>query len=143
MAYLTTDELKAALDETYVAQLTDDDQGLNVDASKGASTSVLTEIVDDASSMCDLYLSKQYACPLTTVPKSVKRLATKIAVYMLHERRSWTISDKLKASYDDAISMLKMLSESELRLPGLSFISDGAFDADDREYTRTTLEAFG
>jgi len=142
MAYLTPDELKAAIDEQYVSMLVDDASGTDQAAVKG-DVIVLTEIITDASSVCDLYLAKQYAVPLVTVPASIKRIATQVAVYLLHERRHWTISDEIKSSYDSAVKMLEMIAKNELVVPGVNYISAGVFGADDREYTRSTMEAYG
>jgi phage gp36-like protein len=145
MAYLTQEQLLAALDKDYIAQLADDNSGTNILAvvtGEEEGAVIIDEVIEDSSALVDLYLAVQYAVPISPTPRGVSRLAIKIAVFMLHERRHWTINDKLQSSYDGAVKMLEAIRDGELLIPNMAYVTRGSQGADDLEYTHDNLRLF-
>jgi len=111
MSYVTHAEFILSLDPKDASELSDD-------ASGGApAEETILPILADATGVCDSYIGTRYTVPLTSPDGAVKSACTRIAVYFLHLRRSWTVSDTVKDAYDDAIAWLKDVAKGIAVLP--------------------------
>ena len=130
MRYVSLDEFILSLDSKDVSELSDDAAG------GAAAEETILPILDDATGVCDSYIGTRYTVPLTSPDGAVKSACTRIAVYFLHLRRSWTVSETVKDAYDDAIEWLKDISKGTAVLPippaTQSGRASGYFDAEER-----------
>jgi len=111
MSYITVEDFVKSLDPKDVAQLSDDAAG-------GAEAKENIEpILDEATGICDSYIAVKYTTPLTNPDNAVKSACTRIAVYILHLRRSWTVSETVKDARDDAIEWLEAIAAGDAVLP--------------------------
>lgn len=110
MAYCTIDDIKNRLQETDLAQLTDD---------TGAGTLSTTK-VDAAIAAADAringYLRFRYTLPLAAVPEEIRDISIHLTIYELYNRKqSLLIPDQL---IKDRAEYLKLLED----------IRDGKYD---------------
>lgn len=141
MAYTTVAEIKKAISEEIVKQLTDDDNiGEIVEAN-------VTAAIARADAEIDGYCAVKYSVPFTTVPAVVAGLSLDMSIYYLYKRR--TVSEDVQKSYDNAIARLKDIAKGLLSLgvdpPPAASTADGAEcnkTASDRIFTRDTLKGF-
>lgn len=142
MAYTTVAEIKKAISEEIVKQLTDDDNiGEIVEAN-------VTAAIARADAEIDGYCAVKYSVPFTTVPAVVAGLSLDMSLYYLYKRR--TVSEDVQKAYDNAIARLKDIAKGLLSLgvdppPAASTTADGAEcnkTASDRIFTRDTLKGF-
>lgn len=110
MAYSTLDDLKEALDETTLIQLTDDAGAASVD------TSVTTRAIADADEEIDGYIGTRVALPLATVPGIIRKLSVDIALYNLFSRRHDSIPEIRKERYDNAVKFLTQVANGKISL---------------------------
>jgi phage gp36-like protein len=141
MAYCTLADIKKAITEAVVQQLTDDD---NVGA---IITENVTKAIARADAEIDGYCAVKYAVPFTTVPPVVAGLSLDMSIYYLYKRR--TVSDDVQKSYDNAVARLKDISSGRLSLgvdpPPAASTSEGAEankSVSDRIFTRDKLKGF-
>lgn len=141
MAYTTVAEIKKAISEEIVKQLTDDDNiGEIVEAN-------VTAAIARADAEIDGYCAVKYSVPFTTVPAVVAGLSLDMSIYYLYKRR--TVSEDVQKAYDNAIARLKDIAKGLLSLgvdpPPAASTADGAEcnkTASDRIFTRDTLKGF-
>lgn len=141
MAYTTVAEIKKAISEEIVKQLTDDDNiGEIVEAN-------VTAAIARADAEIDGYCAVKYSVPFSTVPAVVAGLSLDMSIYYLYKRR--TVSEDVQKSYDNAIARLKDIAKGLLSLgvdpPPAASTADGAEcnkTASDRIFTRDTLKGF-
>ena len=141
MAYVSQDEFLAALQEQDIRTLSDDT------TSENANEEVIAEILATASDVCDSYIMVVYTTPISgTIHRSLKRATTGIAVYLLHHRRDWTVSEAVKDEYNACIAWLERVAEGKAEIPGaLGRAGDSGsyFSADDQIFTRDSMAGFG
>lgn len=143
MAYTTVAEIKKAISEEIVKQLTDDDNiGEIVEAN-------VTAAIARADAEIDGYCGSQgrHLVPFTTVPAVVAGLSLDMSIYYLYKRR--TVPEDVQKAYDNAIARLKDIAKGLLSLgvdpPPAASTADGAEcnkTASDRIFTRDTLKGF-
>lgn len=141
MAYTTLAEIKKAISEEIVKQLTDDDNiGEIVEAN-------VTAAIARADAEIDGYCAVKYSVPFTTVPAVVAGLSLDMSIYYLYKRR--TVPEDVQKAYDNAIARLKDIAKGLLSLgvdpPPAASTADGAEcnkTASDRIFTRDTLKGF-
>jgi phage gp36-like protein len=141
MPYCTLTDIKKAISEEIVKQLTDDDNiGEIVEAN-------VTAAIATADAEIDGYCAAKYAVPFATVPAIVKALSIEIAVYYLYKRR--TVPEIIEKAYDKAIARLKDIAKGLLTLgvdpPPAASTTDGAESnttADNRIFTRDKMTGY-
>lgn len=138
MAYASITDLELVMEPDTVAQLSDDTTGAV------RSDDIVTRCIADADGVIDSYCELRYVVPLTVTPGVVRNASTTIAHYLLCLRRGWTISEKVKAAYDDVIAWLKDVSAGDANVPGAATATtaDSSFQADTRIFTRDTMTNF-
>ncbi len=117
-SYATTAQLEERFEDTRtVAILTGSTDMATPDAA------VLTEVVDSSEGVVNAYLAKVYETPVSTantqVANTLKMLTLAIAEYQLILRTQNVPEQKVKAR-DDAVEMLKLLADGEIKLPSVS-----------------------
>ena len=142
MAYLSFTEFKAHLQDSDIRELSDDAFGENIDKS------LVTEILTTASDVCDSYIMVVYTTPVSSDPihRSLRRATAGIATYLLHVRRSWTVTESVKQEYDECIEWLERVGEGKAEIPGATGRggdSGSYFTADDQIFTRDSMQGFG
>jgi len=119
---------------------TDDDQD-------GVGDDTIAErAIEKAADEVDAYLSARYACPLTTVPGTVKTVTLDIAVWNLTKRRQ-SATDAQRDAYEDAIRLLRDISAGRAALgveppPAAPEHLPGIFESEERVFTRTSLSGY-
>jgi phage gp36-like protein len=88
----------------------------------------------DADSEIDAYLAARYALPLSPVPAVVLRLAADIARYRLWDVKA---SEQVKARYEDAVRLLKLMASGDTVLPNAAAIPAAAGSVTVSATTRT------
>ena len=141
MAYCILADIKKAISEAVLIQLTDDD---NIGA---IITENVTKAIARADAEIDGYCAVKYAVPFTTVPPVVAGLSLDMSIYYLYKRR--TVSEDVQKSYDNAIARLKDIAKGLLSLgvdpPPAASTSEGAESnksVSDRIFTRDTMKGF-
>lgn len=115
MAYATTDDIKHGFDPVFLAQLADDAAGVMEDAT------IMSAILDEASSEIDSYLSPRFDVPLATVPTMIRRACINLALYYLHVRRGWTITENFEKIREHTIEYLNKLRVGDADIPSGNF----------------------
>lgn len=139
--YCTQADIKTAITEESLIQLTDDENLGVVNAAN------VIQAIDTADAEIDGYCAIRYAVPFTTAPAVVKALSIEIAIYYLYKRR--TLPEKIEKAYDKAIARLKDIARGLLSLgidpPPPSIDSGGAESnkpVPDRIFTRDKMQGF-
>jgi phage gp36-like protein len=79
--YCTLEDIKKAIPEKNIIELTDDDNFGSIDEAK------VQDAIDYAEQLINGYLRGRYPVPLEPVPKIIRRLAVDLAVFQLYSRR--------------------------------------------------------
>jgi phage gp36-like protein len=79
--YCTLEDIKKAIPEKNIIELTDDDNFGSIDEAK------VQDAIDYAEQLIDGYLRGRYPVPLEPVPELIRRLAVDLAVFHLYSRR--------------------------------------------------------
>jgi len=140
MSYCTLDDLKAALPERTLIQLTDDAGAGEVDQTK------VDDAVQYAGSMIDGYLGGRYTLPLDPVPALIRAVAVDLSIFHIYSRNSdaempRTVSDK----YPNATKLLGLIQRGEVQI-GVTPISgsgDGGGSGSYRTNKRSSDRVFG
>jgi len=153
MAYCTLDDIKKALEEATVVQLTDDENlkptAIDpVDPDHAAIIARVDEAIETADAEIDGYCAVKYSVPLSPVPAVVNKLSVELAIYYLHGRRG--IPEKIEKRYERAVSRLKDIARGLLFLgvdpePVASTSADSSQAnkaVSDRVFTRDSLKGF-
>ena len=138
------DLVPGLLQEQDLVQLTNDSDGPDPDTVVDA---VVDQAILDAEAEVDGYLGTRYALPLQTVPRIVKTLAARVAVYKLRSRRPNTLTEDQTSDYDRATKMLVKISEGVVTLGSQPEPSANAeriikTSTTDRVYGRSNLSDF-
>ena len=117
MSYASPQDMINRYPNRDLVQLTNEDPTVTT-----INTSVLQQMLDDASAEIDGYLSGRFALPLTDVPQVLNRLTCDIAMYRLQSLRPIHDLADARLRYDDAVATLTQVANGEL---GLGLGSDG------------------
>jgi phage gp36-like protein len=112
--YCTLDDLKGQINETTIANLTDDEGTGQIDLNK------VNQAIGDAETEINAYTSKRYPTPFNPVPGIVKKLAVDMAIYNLFSRKGFpNEGDKvIQDRYNSAVRMLKDIANGTIQLGG-------------------------
>ncbi len=108
--YCNLDDLKSAIEEQRLIELTDDDalgeinQG-NIDGA-----------INRAQGEIDGYLAERYAVPLDPVPALIMGACVDVAIYNLYSRKMDDAPDLRQKRYDNAIALLTKIKAGKLSL---------------------------
>jgi len=108
--YCTLDDLKLAIDEERLIELTDDDRQGTVDASR------VDDAISAAQGEVDGYLQERYDVPLDPVPALVKGACRDITVYHLYSRKVEEVPEVRQKRYDNAIKLLTKIAAGQISL---------------------------
>jgi len=108
MAYATEANMIERFGETEILELTDRDKDSEVDSA------VLDGALSDADALIDGYLAARYTLPLASVPSLLIGPACDIARFKLWDDRA---PDEVRKRYDDALALLKLISNGTVVLP--------------------------
>jgi phage gp36-like protein len=138
--YCTLDDLRQALPEEILIQLTDD-------ANLGAVDSDRTgEAIGTAGAEIDGWVSSRYVVPFASpCPALIRKCAIDLAIYNLYCRRVEKVPETREARYKDALRLLEKIASGAVNLgttqvPAAEAAPAASFDAAPRRFTRTTLE---
>jgi phage gp36-like protein len=102
MAYCTLTDLKKAIPERNLIQITDDENLEQV------NTGRVTQAIEDADNLIDSYLRGKHTVPLSDPSPRIRRLSVDFAVYYLYRRRmEFETTDALAATYKEGIRFLE------------------------------------
>ncbi|PKN71196.1 MAG: DUF1320 domain-containing protein [Deltaproteobacteria bacterium HGW-Deltaproteobacteria-12] len=111
MSYCTLEDLKSAIPEDELVQLTDDVNTGDID------TYVVSRAIADADAEIDSYCGSRYTMPFSPVPVIIRKLSVDMAVYNLFTRRSvLKIPEDRQKRYDNAIRFLKDVARELISL---------------------------
>lgn len=111
MAYITISDIETRLEDSDLAELSNDETGA-ID-----KTAILNGIIYEAQAFVDSYAAVQYTTPFAEpCPVAIRNVTTTVAVYMLHMRRSWTVSEATRQHYEDALDWLEALAAGKVQL---------------------------
>lgn len=128
MAYCTQADIEKRLPGVSIAQLTDDVDGITVNATN------LNGAVADAESEINMYLRGKHAVPYAdgSVPATVQKWCVILSIHFLYERRiDLAIPETLKDAYDRIMGQLKNVRDNKL------MIDDSESDANTAAYYKT------
>lgn len=129
MPYITVDDLKKAMPEAELIQLTDDEKAGSLTVTALAR---INEAISSAGADIDSYAGTKYATPLQSSQK-VKDLACDLTIWRLEKRRR-KIRENTQTAYDAAIAFLKDVAAGRAKLDQPA----GAAPQSDVQQVRTT-----
>lgn len=140
MSYATLDDLKKALNEAVLIDLTDDAGSGVIDMD------VIDNSLEAADVEIDVYLGDRgHSLPLTPAPPIVAKLAVDLTVFNLYSRRQGP-PDHWQARYNNAIKMLAKIQAGEIGLgngdPKASESDKAEVVSNDRIFTGDTLKNY-
>ena len=113
MGYATLDDLKSAMSEQSLLDLSQDNPDLDE-----LDLTVIDRALTDASELIDGYLRGRYILPITPTPSILRQLCVDIARYKLHLRRpeGGELPANISDSYKNALNILKAIPKGEFSL---------------------------
>jgi phage gp36-like protein len=115
MAYCTLEDLKKALPEAALEELTDDEGAGSIQDAR------VTEAIAQADALIDTYLGGRYAVPLSSVPAVVRQCSVDIALYYLYKRTVEGFAEAgdstRRTAYKDAVRTLEDIRSGKMGLP--------------------------
>lgn len=109
MPYSTLADIREAIDETRLVQLTDDAKTGEVDES------IVSRAIEDADREIDGYVGSRHAVPLAPVPAIIRKFSVDLAITNLYARREKE-NDARTRRYDNAIAFLKQVALGKIAL---------------------------
>ncbi len=109
MSYVTLYDLRQAMQEQRLIELTDDAGIGTVDEN------VVNLAIQSAASEVDGYVGVRYRVPMDPPHPLVKKLCLDLAVYQLHLRLD-RVSDAVQSLYDNAVRLLRDISKGVVSL---------------------------
>lgn len=139
MAYCTSDDIKKAIPEATIIQLTDD-------ANTGAIVQdKVDEAIATADGEIDGYCATRFTVPFNPVPGIISKFSIDIAIYNLYSRITETVPETRSDRYKNAIRVLEKIAEGKIKLgdsgdtppsrPGAAMVTGNS-----RLFTRDTLK---
>lgn len=89
------------------------------------SVEVNSYYIYSAQGVVDAYAARRYITPLEPVPAVITKLTVDLAIYDLFRDKSLRAPDFMNDRYEQAISMLKDISEGKINLPGATETASG------------------
>jgi phage gp36-like protein len=114
VAYASPNDMIARYPNRDLVQLTNEDPTQTT-----VNTTLLQQMLDDASVEIDSYLESRFKLPLTDPPAVLNLLACDIAMYRLQALRPEHDLSDARRRYDDALGLLLRAAKGEVAL-GLS-----------------------
>ncbi len=118
--YCTLEDLKKALPERILLQLTDDEneEQFVISPPNGAYSRVVSAITD-ADSMIDGYVSGRYTLPFPVVPQLIKQISVNLTICGLYERNHEAeLPEAIISRRKAFIKTLESLQDGTIVLPG-------------------------
>jgi len=109
MAYCTLADIKLAINEDKLIELTDTIESDTVDSDK------INRAIANADAEIDLWCRSKYTVPFTTIDNAIRKISVDIAIYNLFPR-SESIPEIHATLYTNAVERLKAIRDGELRL---------------------------
>lgn len=119
MSYCDVQDVRDMIKEDALNTIIGDEYIESSEEREKAFVPIIQNAICDAEGEIDGYLAKRYPVPLTTVPKSIIKVAKDIAVYNLYSRIGIDESEREKNflnRYNSSINFLKMISEGKADL---------------------------
>ena len=135
MAYCTEDDIKLALEEAILVELTDDEGTGVIESDR------VTRAIADADELIDAYAGMVYSLPFSSTPNLIRKYSVDISIYNLYSRRGDSVPENRKDRFDKAMDFLEKLSEGKVKLdatdPALASGAgvDVTTDRDDRVFS--------
>jgi phage gp36-like protein len=120
MPYATQADLVARFGTEELVQLTDRTGADTVEAG------VVDAALADAAAKIHGYLAARYALPVSPAPDLLRSMQADVARYLLHGDRA---TELVRKNYEDALKLLRDLSEGKAVLAGASPAGAGASPA--------------
>lgn len=119
--YCTLDNLKSALPERILLQLTDDaNDGEFVIVPPNEAYTNVVNAISNAETMINSYISGRYDLPFATVPDLIRNIAVSQAIVNLYERNHEAVMPEAMAARAKAIvKTLEGLQKGTITLPGI------------------------
>jgi phage gp36-like protein len=113
VAYCTLDDIKKALPETTLRNLTDDERLGRINQGR------LDEAIARADGEIDTYLGGRYAVPLSPsdIPDIVRSCSVDISVYHLYKRKVEEVPPTRDDAYRNALRVLREVRDGKMKLP--------------------------
>lgn len=109
MAYCSTEDLKNALPEAQLIQLTDDGDAGQIDMDK------LNDAIRRADDFIDGHLRGRYTLPITTVPALIRDTSIRLGIWFLYSRSMMlTMPESIKEMYKDVIDILVRMQQGKV-----------------------------
>ena len=144
MSYAAPQDMINRYPNRDLVQLTNDDPTVTT-----VNTTMLQQVLNDASAEIDGYLGGRFTLPLTDPPEVLNRVASDIAMYRLQALRPLHDVSDARQRYEDAIAMLSKVAAGELTL---GIATDGnetaispaaeVVEGPERVFSRDTLKGF-
>ena len=109
MPYCTETDVKLAIPEADLVQLTDDSDAGVVDSD------VVTRAIADADAEIDSYIGVKHGLPLASTPAIIRRISVDIAIHNLYQRRQGPPEFRAK-KYENAIAILWKIASGDLKI---------------------------
>jgi phage gp36-like protein len=146
--YSTLENLKTALPERVLLQLTDDENNgeFVLDPPNAAYTRVI-EAVKKTDSLIDGYISGRYELPFSSVPNLINTISVNLTICELYERNHEAVLPEAIAERRKAnIKTLEKLQSGVVVLPGQSKVEPASFVVnktdDDRQFPNSLLNMY-
>lgn len=141
MAYCTLQELVDRYSQRMLVEVSDRGDA----ATDVVDQALVDRAIADADALIDGYLKVRYALPLASVPRLVKDLSLRIAIYYAHAH---VAAEKVKRDYEEALTTLKHISQGLIRLdiegaePAASGASEVRTNQPARPMTAATMKGY-
>ena len=142
MAYCILADIKKAIPEVVIIQLTDDD---NIGEIVSAN---VNKAIAAADATIDAYCQRYYTIPLNPVPPKIVEISADIAIYNLYSRSDLPLPEIRKERKDAAIRFLEKVSEGKISqlgatTPAPSTANDAAMsNSAERIFTLDKMKGF-
>jgi phage gp36-like protein len=114
MAYCILADIKKAIPEVVIIQLTDDD---NIGEIVSAN---VNKAIAAADATIDAYCQRYYTIPLNPVPPKIVEISADIAIYNLYSRSDLPLPEIRKDRNDAAIKFLEKVAKGDIDLGAAS-----------------------
>ena len=143
MAYCATADLKDALGEAKLIQLTDDESQLAIHDGR------VTKAIAAADTLIDSYLRGKHTVPLSPVPDRIRQMSVDLTIWHLYKRRrDQDMPEDLQKDYDRQVRFLEGLRDGKnlLDTPAAPANTGAIFKtnktSDSRVFTEETLKVY-
>lgn len=141
--YCTLDDIKKAIPETNIIQLTDDAGTGQIDTEK------INDAISYAEQLINGYLRGRYTLPLDPVPELIRHMATDLAIFHLYSRRfELEMPQSMMDKYKNAVKLLEQIQKGLIRIgaeveasPGQGYYKSNR-TTEDKVFTREILKQF-